>query len=183
MKCTSEDGKTSYEVEYNITYWSNQGGTATSPSKPTTTASTTTAKPSSTNTTTVKPTTTSTTSAAATNNSELTTVTFKQMVTQMQTNTKQYQNYRIDLVSSNPSGSFTYNFFHRSQDDTGIIMFQLVADAEAMGIKLKHYKDKKEEGYNGSYNGYTINIHSIKGANGGLYNDVVLKVKPAGAIF
>ena len=146
--------------------------------------STTTVKPSSTNTTAVKPSTTSTTSAAATNNSELTTVTFKQMVTQMLTNAKQYQNYRIDSVSSNPSGSFTYNFFHRSQDDAGIIILQLVADAEAMGIKLKHYKDKLGEGYYGSYNGYTIYIHSSKESkSGGLYRNVELKVKPAGAIF
>lgn len=157
--------------------------TSTTTVKPSST-STTTVKPSSTNTTAVKPSTTSTTSAAATNNSELTTVTFKQMVTQMLTNAKQYQNYRIDSVSSNPSGSFTYNFFHRSQDDAGIIILQLVADAEAMGIKLKHYKDKLGEGYYGSYNGYTIYIHSSKESKyGGLYRNVKLIVKPAGAIF
>lgn len=106
------------------------------------------------------------------------------MVTQMQTNAKQYQNYRIDTVDSNPSGSFTYNFFHRSQDDAGIIILQLVADAEAMGIKLKHYKDKLGEGYYGSYNRYTIYIHSSKESkSGGLYRNVKLIVKPAGAIF
>ncbi len=181
IRLFDDDGNPRYDIKKNITYWPTAAPAAKAQTS--TTTATTTVNPSSTNTTAVKPSTTSTTSAAATNDAELTTVTFKQMVTQMQTNAKQYQNYRIDLVSSDPSGSFTYNFFNRSQDDTGIIMFQLVADAEAMGIKLKHYKDKKEEGYNGSYNGYTINIHSIKGANGGLYNDVVLKVKPAGAIF